>query len=94
MTHELGDQEMAKEYERSEYPKWLFDEAESIDDMICLLKCCAAELKELRDRGGFEFINNGDCYISFRTQDPLLAEDFGFQEDCCEDCEDANGKGI
>jgi hypothetical protein len=74
---------MAKEYERSEYLKTLFQGAGSIDDMILILEDYAAELTALRDRGGFEFEPSngpGDGRVSFHTQDPQLAKDFGFEE--------------
>lgn len=61
--------------------KWLTAEAKTIDDMIAMLRGAADQLKAMKDAGvTLETGNMQDDYAFLNTDDPKVAETFGFTE--------------
>jgi len=61
--------------------KGLFDDAETIDDMIAALEAATAELRALRDAGVRLADRVADDYAHLVTTDPAVAERYGFEEE-------------
>ena len=70
------------EYELLWRNKWLTADAETIDDMIKLLRDAADELQKMKDRGVMLDDDGGveDDHAHLVTDDPAVAEEFGFDE--------------
>jgi len=70
--------------------KWLTANATSFDQMISLLQGAVDDLRQMRARG-VAFVEDGgasDDYVTFTTDDPAVAEEFGFEEHDCGDQEE------
>src|SRR5262249_23952241 len=62
--------------------KWLTASAETIDDMIRLLSEAADELRMLKSRGVTldDGSDVGSDYATLVTDDPAVAQEFGFEQ--------------
>jgi hypothetical protein len=67
-------------YEFSWRCKWLADEAESIPQMVQKLRQAADELEEMHGAGVVLDNPVRDDYAFLSTEDPAVAERFGFYE--------------
>jgi hypothetical protein len=78
-------------YELTIRAKWMFDDCETIDQMIERLDQQKEYLGRLKAKGIEPRSPVKDDYAFFETEDPAIAEEFGFQEepDFDEDEDDA-----
>jgi hypothetical protein len=69
--------------------KWITSEAKTIDDFIETYQDLAAMFSEWKEKGIVLNPESGisDDYAEFTTEDPKVADEFGFIEDLWEDCE-------
>src|SRR5215218_1915614 len=85
MTRKTNTRAQADESRLYEYVwrnKWLTAKAESIGDMIGSLQAAADELREMKSRGVTldQGGGVGDDYATLITDDPSVAEEFGFDD--------------
>ncbi len=78
----MPEQNYIPRYEQVWRNKWLTANAETLDDMIEIMQSAVDELEAMRDAGVW-LENNGsqqDDYAFLYTNDPQVAEKFGFYE--------------
>jgi hypothetical protein len=97
MTNNTNNHQLPEGPRRYEYSwrnKWLTAKATSIDDMIGSLQTAADELRKMKARGVTldEGSSVGDDYATLITDDPSVAEEFGFDEPDADD-EDEGEEG-
>src|SRR5271165_1417013 len=68
--------------------KWLTSDARTIGDMANCLEAAADELREMEARGVIlDLTSDIDAdFATLLTDDPEVAEEFGFEEFICDEC--------
>ena len=73
---------MADQYEYIWRNKWLTSDAKTIEEMALILKSAATKLEQMSKDGiklDLETSNGGDDYHYLCTEDPAIAEKYGFE---------------
>lgn len=75
-------------YEMTWRNKWLTAEAKTMQDMIDTFQAVADHFREMQSKGvELDFSNNGNDYARLLTNDPAVAEKFGFEPEDEENCD-------
>jgi hypothetical protein len=73
--------EQTKTFERTWRNKWITNDATSPDEMIAAYRNAIEEIEALKAAGvEFDFDNAHDDYIELYTDDPKVADEFGFND--------------